>query len=661
MKSHYSHLFKSFKVGNLVIPNRILMAPMGNNLAGADGIITPRTRAYYLERARGGVGMIITEAVAVNLTGRHRAGSLCLFDSSHEEGMRSLAEDIHQAGSKVAIQLNHAGRLVDPKVSGGRVVGPSQISAFLGKTIPSALSIKEIHETVSDFARAAQRALLLGFDAVEIHGAHGYLIHQFFSPRANQRQDRYGGDLEGRMRFALEIVKSVRESVGNQMPIIFRISAEEYEDGGYSLADAISLGTALKDAGADILHVSAGTTERPQSSLYTIQPQALPEGCLIQFAEKFRKTVGPPVIGVGRITSPEFAERLLKENRVDLIASGRGLLADPQWPNKAAGKIEGPIRQCLACNRCVETIINQNPIACCVNPITGNENRFPLKKTKRPQKIALVGAGPAGLEAACTAASLGHRVLLYEKEGRIGGQLWDAAVPPNKASLKNLISYYESRLAQSEIEIHLEEEFTEETLRGQTVDAVILATGSCATRPSIPGVNQPHVRTARDVLADPSALGQRIVVVGGGWVGCETAEFLAHKGKTVRLIEMLDEIAQDVEPRTRILLLQRLVQHGIDITTGCRLTSIGGDELVAEVTGRQLRIPVDTVVLAVGCRANTELEIKLKKGHYKVYTIGDCRDPANIKAAVHQGFRVICEQLETADKEDRPSNIQLRT
>ena len=624
------------------------MPAMGNNLAGPDGMVTPRTRAYYLARAKGGVGMIITEAVAVNLSGRHRAGGLCLFDESHEDGMRKLVEDIHLAGSKVAIQLNHAGRLVDPEVSGGRVVGPSEIPTVLGKTLPRPLSVKEIQQIVSDFARAAQRALLLGFDAIEIHGAHGYLIHQFFSPRSNQREDQYGGDLKGRMRFPLEIVKSVRQSVGNHMPVIFRISAEEYEPGGYSLTEAIALGKALKDAGADILHVSTGTTERAQSSLFVIQPQALPEGCLIQFAERFRKEVGPPVIGVGRIASPEIAERLLAEDRVDLIASGRGLLADPQWPNKAAGKTRGPIRKCLACNRCVETITNQNPIACCVNPLTGSENDYPLKKTSKPQKIVLVGAGPAGLEAACTAASLGHRVLLYEKEDRIGGQLWDAAIPPHKAGLKNLIRYFETRLAQSKVEVHLAEEFTANTLQGKTVDAVILATGSCAIRPPIPGMNQPHVLTARRALADPSSLGEGILVVGGGWVGCETAEFLADKGKAVRLIEMLNDIALDVEPRTRVLLLQRLARLGVEITTGCELKFINGDDIIAEVEGRELRIPADTVVLAVGCRANTELENKLKANHYKVYTIGDCRDPANIKAAVHQGFRVIIESLETS-------------
>lgn len=644
----YPRLFKQFKVRDLLIPNRILMAPMGNNLADGQGIVTPRTMAYYLERARGGVGMIITEAVAVNLIGRHRAGGLSLFDSSHEDGMGRLVEAVHHEGSKVAIQLNHGGRLVDPNVSGGRAVGPSEIPAIPRTTPPSPLTVGEIEETILDFARAAQRAVALGFDAVEIHGAHGYLIHQFFSPRSNQREDQYGGGLEGRMRLHLEIARSVREAVGDHFPLISRISAEEYEDGGYPIKEALSLGKALRGAGVDILHVSAGTTERPESSLYTIQPQALPEGFLIHFAERFRKEVGPPVIGVGRITSPELAERFLAEDRVDLVALGRGLLADPEWPNKAADKAKGPIRECIACNWCVQAISNQKPIECSVNPLTGNEDRPPMKKALSPKKIAIVGAGPAGLEAACTAASLGHKVLLYEKQGRIGGQLWEAAVPPKKGLLKRLIKYYESRLAETGVEVHLGEEFTEQTLKGKAMDVVVLATGSRGIRPSIPGADRPHVVMARDVLLDSPTLGERILVVGGGLVGCETAEFLADEGKTVRIIEMLDEVAMDVEPRTRILLLERLDRLGVEITTGCKLSSINRDDIVAEAEGREMRIPVDTVVLAVGRRANNELDTELKEGNWKVHTIGDCRGGANIKEAVHQGFRVICEELETA-------------
>lgn len=622
------------------------MAAMGNNLSGAQGVVTPRTAAYYLERARGGVGMIITEAVAVSLTGRHRAGGLVLYDPSHEEGLRRLAEAIHSAGSKVAIQLNHGGRLVDPKISGGRVVAPSGIPAVPGRPLPQSLTIKEIQETISDFSRAARRAVELGFDAIEIHGAHTYLIHQFFSPRSNLRKDEYGGRLENRMRFPLEVAKAVREAVGYRLPVIFRLSAEEGEEDGYALEEALALGKKLSEAGVDILHISAGTTERPESSLYCIQPGAMPEGCLIHFAERFREEVGPPVIGVGRIISPDIAERFLEENRIDLVAMGRGLLADPQWPNKASNKIQGPIRKCIGCNRCIEAISHQEPITCTVNPLTGNENRLPLRRPSESKKIAVVGAGPAGLEAACTASFLGHQVLLYEKEAKIGGQLWEAAIPPHKGLLKSLIDYYESRLAATDVEVHLEEEFTEGTLAGKEVEVVILAAGSRPIRPPFPGADQPHVAMARGVLLGLSSVGQTVLVVGGGLVGCETAEFLAEQGKKVRLIEMLDDIALDVEPRARVLLLQRLEELGVDIRAGYKLRSINHDNVAGEVKGRPMKMHVDSVVLAIGYEPDRELEAKLQKGGCKVITIGDCRTPGNIKEAVHQGFQAAYEDLE---------------
>jgi len=642
----FTHLFKPFQVKDLVIPNRILMAAMGNNLSGTQGVVTPHTTAYYLERARGGVGMIITEAVAVSIAARHRAGGLVLYDTSHEDGLRRLAESIHNAGSKVAIQLNHGGRLVDPKISGGRVVAPSGIPAVPGKPLPQPLTIKEIKETVSDFARAAERAVELGFDAIEIHGAHTYLIHQFFSPRSNLRKDEYGGSLENRMRFPLEVAKAVSEAVGNRLPVIFRLSAEEGEEGGYAIEEALALGKTLREAGVDILHISAGTTERPQSSLYCIQPGAMPEGCLIHFAERFRMEVGPPVIGVGRIVSPDIAERFLEENKIDLVAMGRGLLADPEWPNKASNRVKGSIRKCIGCNRCVEAISHQEPIICTVNPMTGNENRLPLRRPSVSKKIIVVGAGPAGLEAACMAAFLRHQVLLYEKENRVGGQLWEAAVPPYKGLLKSIIDYYESRLAEMDVEIHLGEEFTEKTLEGKDVDVVILAAGSLPIRPSITGSEQPRVAIARDVLLGLSPVGKNVLVVGGGLVGCETAEFLAEQGKNVRVIEMLDDIALDVEPRTRVLLLQRLERLKVDTSTGCKLRAINHDNAVVEVNGERMTMTVDSVVLAIGYEPNGELEARLQKGGWKVIAIGDCRRPSNIKEAIHQGFLAAYEGLE---------------
>ena len=638
-------MFEPFKIKDLVVQNRIVMPSMGNNLSNAQGHLTPRAIAYYLARAEGGVGLIITEAVPVSLTGKHRAGCLCLFEPSHEEGMKRLTDAIHEAGSKVAIQLHHAGRLVNPQVSGGQIVSASEIPVRAGAPIPQALSPKAIRETISDFARAAKRALRIGFDAIEIHGAHGYLIHQFFSSRSNQRRDDFGGSLENRMQFPLEVAKAVREAVGDDFPLIFRISAKEYEEGGYKLGEALALGKKLRDAGVDILHVSAGTTEGPQSSLYCIQPQAMPEACLAQFAETFKKEVGLPVIGVGRISRPETAEQLLRDNKVDLVAMGRALLADPEWTKKVKDGIKRLIRQCTACNGCIEAITNQEPITCSVNPLTGRENQVQFMMPSKPKKIMVVGAGPAGLEAACMAASLGHRVSLYEREDRIGGQLWAASAPPHKALLKTIINYYEARLPQFDIELHLGEDVTEKAFEGKRPDLLILATGCRPIRPPLPGVDQPNVVMARDVLSGLCTVGENVLVVGGGLVGSETAEFLAEQGKKVRLIEELEAVALDVEPRTRVLLLERLNRLGVETMTCCELQSIANAQAIVEFKGQRLTVPADSVVLAVGSEPNNELELKLRTCGCKIKVIGDCRTPGNIKEAVHQGFWTVYEDL----------------
>ncbi|MEW5911832.1 MAG: FAD-dependent oxidoreductase [Thermodesulfobacteriota bacterium] len=641
----YPTLFSPFQLKGLVMPNRILMAAMGNNLSDAQGLLTRRSLEYYLARARGGVGMIITEAVPVSLTARHRASGLCLFLPEHEEGMGRLAEAVHREGGKICIQLNHAGRLADPAVCGGQAVCASALPARPGAAMPRAMSLPEIQQTIADFGRAAQRAVELGFDAIEIHGAHGYLLHQFFSPRANQRQDHFGRDLEGRMHLPLEVAREVLAQVNGRLPVIYRLSAEEYAHGGYGLADSLELGRRLRQSGVELLHVSAGTGDSAASSTYVIQPRALPEACLIPFAEAFRRELGPPVIGVGRIARPELAERLLAEGKIDLVAMGRALLADPEWPRKVQGLAQGPLRQCIGCNRCIEAVTSQKPITCTVNPLAAREAEAALGPAAPRRRVAVVGGGPAGLEAACTAAELGHRVVLLEREDRLGGQLQEASVPPHKDGLADIVAYYQARLAKDGVELFLGQAVEPQTLAGLGVEVVFLATGAQPLRLQFPGSDQANVVGAREALLGRCSLGQRVLVVGGGLVGCETAELLAGQGRQVQVVEMLPELAGEVEVRTRGLLLDRLYQAGVTTFTETTIISLQADEATVKVRGQERRLKADTVVLAVGARAERGLWESLSAGERPCHLIGDCLEPRNILHAVHEGCWVVRREL----------------
>lgn len=627
------------------MPNRILMAAMGNNLSDAQGTLSARSLEYYLARVRGGVGMIITEAVPVSLTARHRASCLCLFLPSHEDGMRRLSEAVHREGGRICIQLNHAGRLADPEVCGGQSVGPSAVPARAGAAVPRAMSLSEIQQTIADFGRAAHKAMELGFDAIEIHGAHGYLLHQFFSPRANRRQDQFGRDLEGRMRLPLEVAQEVLAQVGGRLPVIYRLSAEEFTPGGYGLPDSLELGRRLRQSGVDLLHVSAGTGDNAASSTYVIQPKALPPACLIPFAEAFRREVGPPVIGVGRITRPELAERLLAEGKIDLVAMGRALVADPEWPHKVQGSAEGPLRRCIGCNRCIEAVTNQQPITCTVNPLVGREAEAAPGLASLPRTVAVVGGGPAGLEAACAAAELGHRTILCEREMSLGGQLKEASVPPNKEGLAGIIQYYEARLLKSGVELHLGQEVDPLALEKIGADVVILATGAGPLRLEFPGSGQANVVTAREVLLDRCSVGERALVVGGGLVGCETAELLAGWGRRVQLIDMLPELAGEVEVRTRGLLLDRLRQAGVATITEAAITSLAGDEVTLEVRGEKRKLKADIVILAVGALPERALAESLSAGKLPYHLIGDCQRPRNILHAVQEGCWMVRREL----------------
>ena len=621
------------------LKNRIVMSPMDTNFASPDGVVTERLTSYYSQRAKGGVGLIIVEATSPDCPrGNGFACELCIDSDRFIPGLNTLAEVIQDEGAKCAIQLEHAGRQTNRRITGG--IQPVSSSNFRCPNggYARALDEYEIEAIVEAFANAAYRAKRAGFDAVEMQGAHGYLIAQFLSPYVNKRTDSYGGDFEGRMRFALKIVERTRRKVGEDFPIIFRLSGDEYVEGGLSINDVKLIARKLEENGVDALDVSAGVYE---SRPYMIPPMALPKGCNVHLAEEIKKVTNIPIITVGRINDPILAEKILKEGKADLIAMGRALLADPELPRKAAeGKLDD-IRKCVGCLRgCSERLLHQKSISCAVNARVGKEREYKIMETADPRKILVIGGGPAGMEAARIAGLRGHKVILQERLDELGGQLILAAKAPYKEEVENLKSYLVHQLHKLDVEIQLGTEATPQTIEKVKPDIIIMATGARPIIPRIPGVNRRNVVTAWDVLREEAEVKSKVLVIGGGMVGCETAEFLANKGHDVSIVEMLDQIAYNVELRTRWLMMERFAEYPIKTMTGSKAVKIIDDGIVTiDKNSRQHLLKSDSVVLALGARPNNELANKLKeKNIKKIRLVGDCLKARFILDAINEGF-----------------------
>jgi len=629
-------------IGRMELRNRLVMPAMATNFATPDGRVTERLIAYHRARAKGGVGLIVVEASYVHPGGKGFSNEVGIYNDDLIPGLKRLVEAVHDGGAKIAIQLFHAGRQTSSKITGQPLVAPSSVRYSPAEEMPKELSLEEIRSLLQAFKDAARRARVAGFDAVEIHGGHGYLLNQFFSPYTNKRTDRYGGSFENRVRFSLEVVAAVREAVGDDFPIIFRLSAEEYVSGGLTLEDTKLLAKEMVRAGVSALHVSAGIRE---SGAMITPPMAVPQGCYVGYAMSIKEAIGGkvPVIAVGRIRDPLMAEQIISQGKADFVAMGRALLADPDLPNKAAeGKFED-IRRCIGCNEgCIGRLTKGLDITCTVNPLVGREAEFDLSQpAPRAKKVMVVGAGPAGLEAALIAALRGHRVTLYEREAELGGQVRVAAVPPYKAELRDLVDHLVGQVRKVGVTVKTEKEVTLGTVEAASPDVIIVATGGVPVRPEIPGADRDNVVLARDVLTGKARTGQRVVIVGGGLVGCETAEFLADKGKTVTVVEMLPAIASDVEARTRTLLLRRMKEKNITVMVETVVEEIGPNEVIVNTKGERGTIAdVDTVVLAVGYRSDNTLLELLQKSGTKAVGVGDCIKPRRILDAIHEGFRV---------------------
>ena len=651
--SPFKILFSPFTLGTLPLKNRIIYPSIGTNLSNKDGTVSDRAIAYYSERARGGAGLLITEASPITHAARHRPESLNCYDDSYLPGLRRLTSAIHHCGSTICLQLHHSGRLVAKwvEIKDGRVVinkegaegeggfplAPSPVPREPGAPIPKEMSLEEIHEAIDQFGSAARRAAEAGFDAVEIHGAHGYLIQQFLSPSTNKRKDAYGGTSENRGRFLMEVLKRVRKESGESFPVIVRLSVKEYTEDGYEVEEALNWAKEIERVGTSAINVTGGTTETLIKANHVVPPMSFPVAYHVPLAALVKKVVKIPVIAVGRL-NPKLAEKVLIEGQADLVAIGRPLLTDPYWPAKAANGEVDRIRPCIYCNYCLWALYQQKPITCFQNASVGREEECRIHTAKKAKKVFVIGGGPGGMEAARVASMRGHHVTLLEKSRQLGGQMLLASPYPNNETLMKSIEWLVREVKREGVGIMMNTEGTEEIIQKEKPEVVIVATGALPiSRFSDTG---PNVLNAWEVLAGKET-GKRVLIVGGGIVGIETAELLHQKGCKVTVITSRDsynKLAVDMGPFEQSLFLKRLASSDISVILSAKVVEVGEGRVLFIKEDKEQWVEAETVVLAGGSRANNDLLRALEGKVPQLLSIGDCVEPRKAKDAIHEGF-----------------------
>jgi len=615
-------LFSPMTIGKMEVRNRIALAPMANYMSDERGTMTQPQIDFMEARARGGVGLLIVGSIYVQHPhARFGVGQLGLYEDGLIPGYVRLVEAVKAHGSKIAAQIHHTGRQTTrAAIEGQQPVAPSPIARG-GKYSdePRELSVGDIQDVLSAYARTAQRCVEAGFDAIEIHGAHGYLPCEFMSPFSNKRSDEYGGDLDGRMRFPLELLRRVRAAVGDDIPVWYRIVGSELVEGGLTIDDTTVIAKMLADAGSAAISVSRGIAPY----YWTVSNYYHKVGHSVPYAERIKALVDVPVMVAGRITDPEYAEEILSSGKADIINLGRALIADAEWPNKVAGGRVADIMPCISCNKgCHDPTKKIRHTICLVNAEAGREREFKITPAEKAKKVMVIGGGPAGLEAARVAAIRGHDVTLYEARERLGGRWYLGCQVPHKQDFYSLIEHLRDQAIKHGATILLGRSITAADVKELKPDVVIVATGSRPMIPPIPGADQAFVVTSDDVLDGSVEVGARTVIVGGGSCGAELADFLAVRGKKAIVVEMLSGPCADMLPDARYLLMERLEKAGVCILLSTTVEAIGDhcvhvsrQEPGSDLQWKASLDGVDTVVLAVGARSNTELAEQLKAGN----------------------------------------------
>ncbi len=653
-------LFSPLKIGSMEMKNRVAMAPMATNWANENGTVSERLSDYFEARARGGVGLIILEVTTVDGSFPYVPVSVGLWDDSQIPAMRKFTDTIHAHGAKVIPQIAHPGpESLCWLTNGMQPVGPSVGMCFSTKQMYRELALEEIENIIEQFGEAARRAQESGYDGIELHCAHCYmLLGSFISAIRNKRTDKYGGSIENRLRLPIEVLQRIRQKVSSDFPIIMRVSGEELVTGGRDIHETQYIAPILVEAGVNAFDVSAGAF--PHMAWRILPPTGTPLGINTAYSSAIKEVVDVPVMTVGRVTDPRFAEDILLREEADGVILGRSLLADQEWVNKAAENRFNDIAPCAGCGGgCIAGRESGRAMTCVINPSVGRENKVIVTPADNPKKVMVIGGGPGGLEAARVAALRGHEVTLYEKDSKTGGQLNLAAVPPMKQELTKWVKYLNNQAEKAGVETKLNTEVTPELIKESKPDVAIVAVGSEAFVPDFPGINSEKVVTAHDILAGkitiplentiltgkPGMPEAKIVILGGGMVGCETADYLATRGDNpivgqvaVTVVTSKKEVGLDMVPEIRTLLMQRLDEKGVIISNSSIVKEITENGVLIKREGKTESIlDADMIILARGVKSVDNLSENIKDDVSEIYVIGDAKEPREALEAILEG------------------------
>ncbi len=638
------NLFLPIRIGSTEIKNRIVMAPMHTKLEAINGDVSEALIYYFEERAKGEVGLIVSPFTMVSED--LKTATLGVFSDRFIPGISRLCQKVRSFGAKFILQIAHLGGKASTDFTGRKPVAPSSIESIIYPERPRELTKQEIEEMIEKFVQGARRAKEAGCDGVEVHGAHTYLIGQFISPHTNKREDEYGKNLEGRMRFPSAIVKGIKRVCGEDFIVGFKFSAHEHLVDGVDDKLAQRIAKWMEKQGIHYIHTSATSSTIPgflDCDFPSVPSLYSPQGVLVKLAEKVKEVVDIPVIATGGITDPVYAESILKEGRADLVALGRALIADPQWALKA--RTGRKIRYCIKCNTCHRGLSEH--LECTVNPTVGEERRFKMRKSPIVKKVIVVGAGPAGIQVALTASQRGHKVIVYEEKKEVGGKMVYASIPNFKPEIGRLLAYYRKSIQECPVELRLGKRITSsDELSEEKPDVVIIAVGAEPYLPPIPGREREGVFTVIELFEKKEKrLGKDILVVGAGLIGCEVSWYLASQGKSVRVIDVLDRdsILQDEHNTNRSQLIRSMEKAGVKILERRELKEITEKgAIVNKEDAKKEFIRVDNVIFASGFKPKVNLREAFAYAltSVQVYFIGDCVQPRKLLEAIHEGHDI---------------------